>query len=170
MVSLIKVEAEANSKTPAIINIDDWAGRVSLDIIGKAGFGQDFNSLSDPDSFLNTSYRTAFLPNANSRLYFVLALMTRPKLVNWIPSKINQQVQRGLASVTDFVRDLVSEKQKDWKNVAAAEQATPKDIITAAIKTDAFTTEQLVAQSKTLLGAGHETYVYFYIRFPLSNS
>jgi cytochrome P450 len=32
-----------------------------------------------------------------------------------------------------------------------------KDIISSAMKTHAFTTENLVDQSKTLLGAGHET-------------
>lgn len=32
-----------------------------------------------------------------------------------------------------------------------------EDIISSAMKTNAFTTENLVDQSKTLLGAGHDT-------------
>jgi cytochrome P450 len=42
------------------------------------------------------------------------------------------------------------------------EKTGHKDIISSAMKTNAFTTENLVDQSKTLLGAGHETYTHPY--------
>ncbi|KAH7317705.1 cytochrome P450 [Rhexocercosporidium sp. MPI-PUGE-AT-0058] len=165
MVTLIKQEVEtgpkATEKSSASINIDDWAGRVSLDIIGQAGFGSEFSSLSHPNTALNTSYRAAFVPNDNSKLIFVLSLLTTPKLVNLLPGKNNALFREGKRSVTDWVRNLIQERKTDMHNhlddLDYMEKSGQKDIIAAAMKTKAFSTEDLVHQSKTLLGAGHET-------------
>lgn len=164
MVTLIKrdVESRPNSeKFSAPVNIDDWAGRVSLDIIGQAGFGSEFSSLSHPNTALNTSYRAAFVPNENSKLIFVLSLMTTPKLVNWLPGNNSKVFREGKRLVTDWVRTLIQERKAEmyphFDNVGYVEKNEQKDIIAAAMKTKAFSTEDLVHQSKTLLGAGHET-------------
>lgn len=70
MVSLIKAEIDtkpnSSSAITGIVNIDDWSGRIGLDIIGKAGFGSDFNALSNPHTPLNTSYRDGFIPDKAS--------------------------------------------------------------------------------------------------------
>jgi hypothetical protein len=67
MVSLIKAEIDTkpNSSDPitGVVDMDDWSGRIGLDIIGKAGFGSDFNALSNPHTPLNTSYRDGFIPD-----------------------------------------------------------------------------------------------------------
>jgi hypothetical protein len=70
MVSLIKAEIDtkpnSSSAITGIVNIDDWSGRIGLDIIGKAGFGSDFNARSNPHTPLNTSYRDGFIPDKAS--------------------------------------------------------------------------------------------------------
>jgi hypothetical protein len=114
LVSLIRAEIDSKPNPSGaltkVIDIDDWSGRIGLDIIGKAGFGSDFNALSNPHAPLNESYRNAFIPDSKSAIIFLLSMQTGHK-----------------------------------------------DIISSAMKTNAFTTENLVDQSKTLLGAGHET-------------
>jgi cytochrome P450 len=62
MVALIKTDLSARPNT-CVVNIDDLVGRASLDIIGLAGFGSEFSSLSNPHTHLNDAYRRAFLPN-----------------------------------------------------------------------------------------------------------
>lgn len=165
MVTLVKQEVEtgpkATGKSSASVNIDDWAGRVSLDIIGQAGFGSEFSSLSHPHTALNTSYRAAFVPNDNSKMIFILSLMTTPKLVTLLPGKDNALFLEGKRSVTEWVRTLIQARKAEMYNnvddLDWAEKNGQKDIIAAAMKTKAFSTEDLVHQSKTLLGAGHET-------------
>jgi len=164
MVTLIKREVETGPKAEKAsgpVNIDDWAGRVSLDIIGQAGFGSEFSSLSYPHTALNTSYRAAFVPNEHSQLIFVLSRLTTPKLVNLLPGKNSALFREGKRSVTDWVRNLIQDRKADMYNhvddLDYMDKNGQKDIIAAAMKTKAFSTEDLVHQSKTLLGAGHET-------------
>jgi len=141
----------------ANIDIDDWAGRVSLDIIGQAGFGSEFNSLSNPHTPLNDSYRGAFLPSDSSRIFFLLSVFTHPKLVNMLPFKRTRQLREGIRAVTDFVGNLIDDRQRNMAFKKPSTEDTQKDIITAAMETEAFDTMGLVDQSMTLLGAGHET-------------
>jgi hypothetical protein len=91
------------SSPDAKVDIENWAGRVSLDIIGKAGFGSDFSALSNPNTPLTTAYRAAFVPDGSSKLFFLLSLLTSPKFVSFFPFKKNTQIKDGVAAVTKFI-------------------------------------------------------------------
>ncbi|KAH6688251.1 cytochrome P450 [Leptodontidium sp. MPI-SDFR-AT-0119] len=165
MVTLIKQEVEtgpnATEKSSASINIDDWAGRVSLDIIGQAGFGSEFSSLSHPYTALNNSYRAAFIPNDNSKLIFILSLLTTPKLVGLLPGKNSALFREGNRSVTDWVRNLIQERKTNMYNdvddFRLHGEERPERHHRRRHEDESLSTEDLVHQSKTLLGAGHET-------------
>ncbi len=160
MVSLIKDEVKSSSseKSSASVNIDNWAGRVSLDIIGQAGFGSEFSSLSQPNTALNNSYRAAFVPSEKSKLIFALSLMTSPKVLNFLPGKDSRVFREGTRRVTEWVRGLIQARKSEmYQPQGDAEKNGYEDIISAAMRTNAFSTEDLVHQSKTLFGAGHET-------------
>ena len=160
MVALIKADLNARPNT-SVVNIDDLVGRASLDIIGLAGFGSKFDSMLNPHGPLNISYRRAFLPNENSRIIFILTLLTHPILVNLLPMKETRGVVDGVRAVTKFVRDLIDDRKRDMyahiDDMDYFEKSGQKDIISMTMKTGAFDTEGLVNQSKTLLAAGHET-------------
>jgi cytochrome P450 len=63
--------------------------------------------------------------------------------------------------VNNYLKDLISQRKKDMMmNVDESDfldKTGHEDIISSAMKTNAFTTKNLVDQSKTLLGAGHDT-------------
>jgi len=163
MVSLIRQEIDSKTAAgkPPTVDIDDWAGRVGLDIIGHGGFGSDFSSLSHPNTPLNTAYRTSFVPDGKAALIFMLSMLTYPPLVRMLPLKKNAQVREGVSTVTAYLSDLIGRRKSDMyfnvDNPDYFEKIGQKDIISSAMKSNAFSTEGLVAQSKTLLGAGHET-------------
>ena len=54
LVSSIKAEIDTEPNSSGVItgtiDIDEWSGRIGLDIIGKAGFGLDFNAMTNPVS------------------------------------------------------------------------------------------------------------------------
>jgi cytochrome P450 len=166
MTSLIKQEIIAkvgtSSDSPVKINIEDWAGRVSLDIIGQAGFGSDFSSLANPNTPLNTAYMGAFVPDGSSKLFFLLTLLTSPKIVSYLPFKKNKQIRDGITAVTDLIKSLIDERKRQiYLNIDALDctgKAGHGDIISVLIQSGVFTTAELIDQAKTLLGAGHETY------------
>lgn len=163
--SLINAEIDTkpnpSGTVTGIVDIDDWSGRIGLDIIGKAGFGSDFNALSNPHTPLNTSYREAFIPDSKSAIIFLLSILTYPALIRSLPLEKNRQVREGVVAVNRYLKDLISRRKRDMlvnaDNSEYLDKTGHKDIISSAMKTNAFTTENLVDQSKTLLGAGHET-------------
>ncbi len=158
-----EIDNKPNSSGPiwGIVDIDDWSGRIGLDIIGKAGFGSDFNALSNPHTPLNNSYRNAFIPDGRSAIIFLLSVLTYPPLISRLPLEKNRQVREGLAVVNSYIVDLIRQRKHDVLMNADKsdylDRTGHKDIISSAMKTNAFTTQNLVDQSKTLLGAGHET-------------
>lgn len=159
MTTLMRKQIRSGSleDSSAVVDIDDWAGRVSLDIIGKAGFGSDFHSLAQPDNDLNSAYRNAFTPNKNSRKFFILGMLTHPALVNNLPTENARRLRNGVQAVTKWIRDFLAERQSHIDKKAGGSKVAHQDIISAAMEGGAFGVENLVDQSKTLLGAGHET-------------
>ena len=88
-------------------------------------------------------------------------MLTYPALIRLLPVEKNRQVRESVNMVNSYLKDLISQRKADMlKNVDSSDyldKAGHKDIISSAMKTNAFTTQNLVDQSKTLLGAGHET-------------
>lgn len=171
MVGLIKSEIEAeNSSTSsegsrtAVVNIDEWAGRVSLDIIAQAGFGSDFQALSHPDSPLIKSYLGGYIPNSSTAILYLLTTLTHPTFVSILPLEGKRKLKEGIRAVTAFLREIIEKRsaemrKEEEKGVEKVNEGR-KDIISAAMRSDVFSVPSLVDQSKTLLAAGHDTYVY----------
>ncbi|KUJ07418.1 cytochrome P450 [Mollisia scopiformis] len=159
MTSLMTEQIQSSSPKDLsmVVDFDDWAGRVSLDIIGLAGFGSAFHALSSPETDLNTAYRAAFLPNKNSRMFFILSLLTHPTLVYMLPIEHSKRLREGVNAVTRWIRGFIAKRQHDKPEKTEGSTFVHQDIISAAMEGGAFGVENLVDQSKTLLGAGHET-------------
>jgi cytochrome P450 len=158
MVSLIKQEVDAKIAAGKgnVVDMDDWAGRVSLDVISQAGFGSDFESMIHPFNPLNNSYRAAFMVDESSRPLFVLSVMTTPALTKLLPLKKVREKFAGYRSVTDWVTRQLEERKKTMlSGDGGSKNAHHKDIISTVMKAGTIDTAGLVEQSKTLLGAGH---------------
>lgn len=76
------VTEHVNEKGPAhhvedapVIELGSWTRRATLDIIGLACLGQDFNSMQDPNSELNHAYRR--LPNPFHKPRYPLSVTSR---------------------------------------------------------------------------------------------
>lgn len=138
MTTLIKENIRSASPTnsSAVIDVDNWAARVSLDIIGKAGFGSDFHSLSQPEDTLNTLYRDAFVPNKFTPIFFVLSLLTHPTLIIHLPFDQSRRTRRGVKAVTVWIKDFLAKRQdaSSEKSDNGGSRLIHQDIISAASK------------------------------------
>jgi cytochrome P450 len=138
MTTLMKEQIQKDSleASSAMINIDDWAARVSLDIIGKAGFGSDFHSLAQPENPLNLSYRAAFVPNDSSRKVFIWSLITHPKFISLLPIENAKRLRQGVQAVTIWIRNFIAKRQDATAENVEKEgsKVLHQDIISAASK------------------------------------
>lgn len=135
------------------VEIGEWASRASLDIIGVAGLGQNFNALQDPNTELNTIYRQIFLPDKWGRFLGLLSIFIHPKIVQALPIKRNKDMVEAQRVIRSVSRDLIRQKMATMEK----NETRNVDIISVALESGGFTEENLVHQMMTFIAAGHET-------------
>ncbi|KAL8643001.1 MAG: hypothetical protein Q9226_008440 [Calogaya cf. arnoldii] len=67
------------------IEVNEWASRATLDIIGQGGFGQSFNAIQDPENALSRTYRSMFKPGRVGQILGVLGFLLPQWLVRRLP-------------------------------------------------------------------------------------
>jgi cytochrome P450 len=143
-----------SSSTNAATDIENWNQRVTLDIIGVAGFGKDFNALKQPDDALNRSYNKAFnIATAAAGQFRLMAVIFPVWVLRRLPIERVEEIQDGISAVRDFCRGLIVAK----KDAIANGKDLGQDILSVAMQSGLFNETELIDQCLTFLGAGHET-------------
>jgi cytochrome P450 len=147
---------KANGNNDNTVQISNWASRATLDIIGVAGMDHDFDSLRDPDNTLNQSYRKIMSPpSLTMKILFVIGMtFGNPTWVNSLPTKRNKDIKESGEVIRNVARQMIRQKKAKMEDPKAE---TGIDIISVALSSGTFDEENLVDQSMTFLGAGHET-------------
>ncbi len=65
--------------------VDEWAGRATLDIIGQGAFGQSFNAIQDPDNELSRTYRSMFKPGRVDQILGAIGFLLPQWIVRRLP-------------------------------------------------------------------------------------
>ncbi|KAI9926823.1 hypothetical protein ASPWEDRAFT_177164 [Aspergillus wentii DTO 134E9] len=141
-----------------VIQVSDFASRVTLDIVAVAGMDHDFDSLRNPANELNKQFRRIFAqPSTAMKIIALLGIFVFDlRVVQMLPFKRNRECEEGSRVIRDVARQMVREKKERMEN----KTTTPKDgvdIISVALKSGSFSEENLVDQMMTFLTAGHET-------------
>ncbi|KAH6608737.1 isotrichodermin c-15 hydroxylase cytochrome p-450 monooxygenase cyp65a1 [Trichoderma cornu-damae] len=152
------------------LEVSEWASRVTLDIIGVAGLGKDFNAIQDENNDLVQTYQFLFKPKPPAKVLMFLGVLVPTRLLYWLPLERNRAVDEAARTIKNVCRDLIREKKA---KMMADKERTDVDILSVAIESGQFTDENLVDQLMTFLAAGHETTstaltwaVYFLCLFP----
>lgn len=153
MTETLKADVEYKENGSAVLEVGEWSSRVTLDIIGLAGMGHDFNSIQNPESELNECYRKIFQPDRPARIWQFIGILVPFWILIRLPSKRNQEISDARNLIRRVCFELISEK----KAKLADGKATGKDILSVAIESGGFSDEDLVNQLMTFLAAGHET-------------
>lgn len=64
-----------NSDKGILVEVNGWASRATLDIIGQGGFAQSFNALQDPNNPLTQTYRSLFNSGRRGQLFGLLGFL-----------------------------------------------------------------------------------------------
>ena len=153
----VQVEAAQDSsdtKQAPVVEIAQWTSRATLDIIGVAGMGQDFNAIQDPNTELSSTYRSIFQRSAQARFLGILSFVIPIWFIRLLPLKRNSQIRDAAASIRKVCRQLIKQKQE---KINQNEKRVDADIISVALESGAFSEDNLVDQMMTFLAAGHET-------------
>ena len=147
--AFIKNSPDASS----VVEIRDWASRATLDIIGLAGCGKDFDSLMDPENELFQTYRKIFASNRGAQLVQLLLGMLPHWLAVNLPLKRNDEIGNAISTIKKVARELIRTKRSKLEKG----EAIDTDILSVAMESGGFSDEDLVNQLMTFLAAGHET-------------
>ncbi|KAG0317035.1 hypothetical protein BGZ99_006542 [Dissophora globulifera] len=139
-------------------------GRATLDIIGLAGFGYDFQALTNPNNELSAAYRDLF-GNSSNLVQLLRALV--PMYV-YVPFKHNQIRWQAIQSIDRVSVKLIADKRAQAIAEAAlgSNEEEGKDLMSVLIRGNEqvgsledgkLNDTELKDQILTFLAAGHET-------------
>lgn len=144
-------------------DLGTYLHRVTLDVIGIAGFGLDFNCLKDPGNQLATDYAHGFNPSKSAQKYRLLALVMPSWLLDRLPMKRNQDLRTAVGAVRECTGKFIEERGAFLDSKEKSSEDANKDIIGVLMADGGVRDkETLINQSMTVLGAGHDT-VHFAI-------
>lgn len=134
----------------SIVEVNHWANKVTMDIIGVAGLGREFNALKNSDDELIQNYEEILEPTIENTIYFACQIVFGPA-VNRLPWKVNERVRVTTGNLKRITNQLVRDKREAIK--ANADENF--DILSVLIKSDDFSDQQLADQMLTFLAAGY---------------
>ncbi|KAJ9371078.1 hypothetical protein DTO282F9_7579 [Paecilomyces variotii] len=136
------------------VDICPWATRASLDVIGIAGLGREFNILKNSDDQLFKAYEYISEPSLEKIVYAFLCSRFSYQLVQRLPFwRLNVTFRENIESIRRIAEDLVREKRE----AIVGKGDDNFDILSLLIRSDNFSESELVDQLLTYLVAGHET-------------
>ncbi|RMZ82315.1 hypothetical protein DV738_g1727, partial [Chaetothyriales sp. CBS 135597] len=136
-----------------------WCTRVTLDIIGIAGFGRDFHSLRNVDDEFVANYQELLEPRRDTALFFFFNMITPNWLVMMIPFwKVPKTFKRISKALFSFGYNMAKDRRTELNSVKLHDQKeSRKDILSLLVKSNDFTDAELAHQALTMMAAGHET-------------
>ncbi len=140
-------------KQTGVFEANNWASRITLDIIGVAGMGRDFDAIKTPKNQLTEAYARIFKPSRQARFLQLLGMILPLRLVALIPIKRNEDIGTSARLIRAECAKLIREKKERLAN----KELTDVDILSVALESGGFSDENLVDQLMTFLAAGHET-------------
>lgn len=142
-----------SKETTSVVEVNHWANLVTMDIIGMAAMGRDFQSLKKNKDPLIDAYEELLEPTFEKQMYFFLQIFGPVQLINRLPWKMNERTQHIQKTLHSVCIQLVRDKKKTLDSEAESH----KDILSLLLRSNNFSDEQLVDQLLTFLAAGHET-------------
>lgn len=150
---LLKASSGEMQSDP-VLDVANWTSRATLDIIGSAGMGHDFNSTENPDNELAGRYRDIFEPTGQARAMGLISFFIPGWILRALPVKRNDTIRQAASTIRRICREIIHETRA---RMSSEKERTTKDIVSVAIESGAFTEDNLVNQMMTFLAAGHET-------------
>ncbi|KAF9484959.1 cytochrome P450 [Pholiota conissans] len=154
---------EINNPEPnSQVEVLSWLSKMTLDVIGKAGFNYNFDALSGKTNELNQAF-SAIFESATSVSLLAIARQFFPSL-RFIPSPKDSKIKTSRQTMDRIGTELMKESKADLTNQKTS--WTRRDLLSLLIRANLSTDlpagqrmsdKDVLAQVPTFLVAGHET-------------
>ncbi|KIA75999.1 Cytochrome P450 [Aspergillus ustus] len=135
------------------VEINQWANRATMDIIGLSALGKDFGCLDGAKSELFETYQEIFTWAPEKDFFMALNRILPTGFVQWVPWKVNERIDATSATLREICRGLVRERIDQ----VGKSDGKGEDLIARMIGMGGWEVEELVEQLLTIIAAGHET-------------
>ena len=85
LVAAVLASTELDPGNDCRVEVNGWASRATLDIIGQGGFGQSLNAIQDPDNEISRTYRSMFKPGRVGQILGILGFLLPQWIVRRLP-------------------------------------------------------------------------------------
>ncbi|GAA5971159.1 hypothetical protein JCM11641_004166 [Rhodosporidiobolus odoratus] len=158
-----------------VLEVCNWLNRLTLDIIGLAGFGYAFRELDQEKTPLGTAFTTMFSPRRAGKVMTISKDLTIRAInvtsqavpllsvASWIPHPRFKGIREGFRILQEESLKIIESKQGEVEKHGLESLRGSKDLIALLLKSmgsgakSAMTTAELRGQLTTFLLAGHET-------------
>jgi cytochrome P450 len=137
----------------AVVEIVAWWKKITLDIMGVAGMGHDFEGRKHDENELCQAYYKMFRPTWGHAISTFIRIVVPLWMFPYIPLPQNHTIEESRHTINNHCRMLIRQK----KAQLAEGKLTDLDILSCAIQSGAFDEETLVPQITIFLLAGHES-------------
>jgi cytochrome P450 len=127
------------------IELGGWCSRVTLDIIGIAGFGQDFGALRDPTNELYQIYSRLVQPGFIGKIFRMIEVFLPLSFLRKIPVKWNRDLDNATDTIRTSCRRIIDTKREQ----PHGEAPVIRNILGVAMGSTTFSDENLVDQMMT---------------------
>ncbi|CAO3623309.1 unnamed protein product [Cunninghamella blakesleeana] len=156
---LFKIWDDSHGEDQFTVDIQNMMERVTLDIIGKAGFDFDFHAMEDENSEWKKIYDEVNSSLANP-LYIFFPILERKFL--WLFPK-RQKNHETLAKWQNMLTSMIEKKRQSIQNnIDQGVEEAEKDLLTLMIESEfrgegILTNEELLGDLVIFFVAGHDT-------------
>jgi cytochrome P450 len=149
-----QVSADGTSKTvrTGVVEINQWASRVTLDIIGLACVGRDFGAIRNSEDEFVQQYEKILRTDNTIPIFYAIATILTPLWIARLTPfwKRFREASDGRYQLRRLCKGLIEVKRRDMQT----ESAKHIDILSVLIRNGQFNDDQLVSQLLTFLAAG----------------
>jgi cytochrome P450 len=150
MTRMMAIDAFEKLKATGVMDVEYWAPKATLDIIGVAGLGRDFNTLENSGDELVPifEYITTFTPEMG-RL-----AMCYTMLGETLTKLLQRATWKKLTTASANLRHLSEQLVRGKHQLIQNSDDKSVDTLSLLIKSNVFSDSQLVDQLLTVLAAG----------------
>ncbi|KAG9777901.1 hypothetical protein KCU88_g4385, partial [Aureobasidium melanogenum] len=151
-----KGDTEESDKQTGITDIEYWAPKATLDIIGVAGLGRDFNTLENSDDRIVHLYERLLTPTTEMQVLIGLYVLFGGPVANILYPTAARRLAKTTAELRSLSEQFVREKRERLEK-SEADGIESVDTLAHLMKTGVFSDQELVDQLLTIIAAGKDS-------------
>ncbi|GAA5983125.1 hypothetical protein JCM11641_004921 [Rhodosporidiobolus odoratus] len=153
----------------AVIEVTEWIQRLSLDTLGKSALGYDFEAMARKENALATSLYALFSPSGapvdghpaglllTNVAVWVIRILFQRNWLRYLSIGPIKEFYETLKTLEEESSKVIQEKVDQAEDDPSAKKRDLLSILTDPAAKGALTAEELRAQLKNLVFAGHDT-------------